>query len=64
MPSLPYVVVVSLLFVPWAYGLYAMGRDAKNRWIPAFRKLWRARKRKRREKEREEEREDQRRQLY
>lgn len=59
-----YVLVISLLFIPWAYGLYAMGRDAKNRWIPLARQYWRGRKQQKQDREKEQEREEQRRQLY
>jgi hypothetical protein len=64
MVSLPYAIAVSLLFIPWAYGLYAMGRDAKNRWIPLARQYWRGRKNQKEQQKREEEREEKRRQLY
>lgn len=31
-----YVFVVSLLFVPWVYGLVSMERDIKNRVLPVL----------------------------
>ncbi|MEZ3142820.1 hypothetical protein [Halobaculum sp. MBLA0143] len=64
MASVLYLVAVSALFVPWVYGLYALGRDTKNRLLPAIRQYRRGRRRQKEEAEREEEREERRRQLY
>ncbi|MFB6243227.1 MAG: hypothetical protein ABEH80_03930 [Halobaculum sp.] len=64
MVSLWYVGAVSLLFLPWAYGLYALVRDARNRWLPLARQYVRGRREQKKQKEREEEREERRKQLY
>ena len=64
MVSVLYLAAVTALFVPWAYGLYALGRDGKNRLLPAVRQYVRGRRRQKEEAEREEEREERRRQLY
>lgn len=59
-----YAVVVTLLFVPWAYGLYALVRDGKNRFLPGLRRYLRGRRRQREEREAEREREERERQLH
>ncbi len=64
MVSTLYVLAVTALFLPWAYGLYALARDAKNRWLPLARQYVRGRRKQAKEEEREEEREERRRQLY
>lgn len=62
--GLTYVVVVTLLFVPWAYGLYALVRDGKNRFIPAVRQYREGRKQQKADREAEREREEKEQQLY
>lgn len=62
--SVAYVAAVTLLFVPWAYGLYALARDGRNRFLPAARRYLRGRRRLREDREDEREREEKERQLY
>ncbi|GAA0258511.1 hypothetical protein [Halobaculum roseum] len=59
-----YLAAVTLLFVPWVYGLYALARDGKNRLLPLVRRYLRGRRRLKEEAEAEAEREEQERQLY
>ena len=59
-----YLAAVTLLFVPWAYGLYALARDGKNRFLPLARRYLRGRRRLKQQAEAEAEREEQERQLY
>ncbi|QZP37949.1 hypothetical protein [Halobaculum magnesiiphilum] len=59
-----YLAAVTLLFVPWVYGLYALARDGKNRLLPLVRRYLRGRRRLTEEAEAEAEREEQERQLY
>lgn len=59
-----YVLVVTLLFIPWAYGVFALARDAKDKFLPAFRQYRRGRKNIKEEREAEREREEKEQQLY
>lgn len=59
-----YLVVVSLLFVPWAYGVVSMVRDLKNRVVPALVRYGRHRREQKEERRKEKEREERERQLY
>lgn len=59
-----YLAAVTLLFIPWAYGLYALARDGKNRFLPLARQYLRGRRRLTEQAEAEAEREEQERQLY
>ncbi|WP_348610246.1 hypothetical protein [Halobaculum rarum] len=59
-----YLAAVSLLFVPWVYGLYALARDGKNRFLPLARQYLRGRRNRSEQAEAEAEREEQERQLY
>ncbi|SHH38122.1 hypothetical protein [Halobaculum gomorrense] len=59
-----YLLAVALLFIPWAYGLYALARDGKNRLLPLARRYLRGRRRLKRQSEADAEREEQERQLY
>ncbi|MFC7068489.1 hypothetical protein [Halobaculum lipolyticum] len=59
-----YLAAVTLLFVPWVYGLYALARDGRNRFLPLARQYLRGRDRQKERAEAEREREEQERQLY
>ena len=54
----------TLLFVFWAYGLYAFVRDVKRVGIPKAKQFIRGRRRLKREKEREQERAEREKELY
>ncbi|MFC7136901.1 hypothetical protein [Halobaculum litoreum] len=59
-----YLAAVTMLFVPWVYGLYALARDGRNRFLPLARQFLRGRRAKKEQAEAEREREEQERQLY
>lgn len=59
-----YVALVTLLFLPWAYGVVRFVMDLKNIYIPKGRQYLRGRKRLKEEKREEEERDERERQLY
>ncbi|WP_435063778.1 hypothetical protein [Halobaculum sp. EA56] len=59
-----YLLAVTMLFVPWVYGLYALVRDGKNRFLPLARRYLRGRRRLSEREEADREREEQERQLY
>ncbi|MFC7098777.1 hypothetical protein [Halobaculum marinum] len=59
-----YLAAVTLLFVPWVYGLYALVRDTRNRYLPLARQYLDGRRRQKQQSEADREREEQERQLY
>lgn len=59
-----YVAMVTLLFLPWAYGVVRFAMDLKNIYIPKGRQFLRGRRRLKEEKREEEEREEREQQLY
>lgn len=59
-----YLAAVTLLFIPWAYGLYALIRDGKNKFLPLARQYVRGRRKQKQQEEAEREREEKERQLY
>ena len=54
----------TVLFVFWAYGIYAFARDMKRVGIPKAKQYLRGRRRLKREKEREKERSEREKELY
>jgi len=59
-----YLAAVTVLFVPWVYGLYALVRDGRNRFLPLARRYLRGRRSRAKQREEEREREERERQLY
>ncbi|EJN59103.1 hypothetical protein SAMN04487950_1399 [Halogranum rubrum] len=59
-----YVVLVTLLFLPWGYGVVRFVMDTKNIYIPKGRQFLRGRRRLKEEEREEQEREERERQLY
>ncbi|WP_277552963.1 hypothetical protein [Halobaculum limi] len=59
-----YLAAVTALFIPWAYGLYALVRDGKNKFLPLARQYLRGRRQQKEQEEAEREREEKERQLY
>ena len=59
-----YIGGMTVLFFFWAYGIVSFAFDCKNKFLPAARALWAARRERREETERESEREEKERQLY
>lgn len=62
--GLLYVVLVTLLFLPWAYGVVRFVMDMKNIYLPKGRQFLRGRRRLKDEKREEQEREEKEQQLY
>lgn len=59
-----YIGLVTLLFLPWAYGVVRFVMDVKNIYIPKGRQFLRGRQRLKEEKKEEEERTEREQQLY
>ncbi|SDM43250.1 hypothetical protein SAMN04487949_1638 [Halogranum gelatinilyticum] len=59
-----YIVLVSLLFLPWAYGVVRFVMDLRSIYIPKGRQFLRGRRKLKEEKKEEEERSEREQQLY
>jgi hypothetical protein len=59
-----YIAIVTLLFLPWAYGVVRFVMDVKNIYIPKGRQFLRGRRRLKEEEREDQEREEREKQLY
>jgi hypothetical protein len=62
--ALTFFAAGTLLFFFWAYGIYAFGRDLKNKWIPLVRRYRQGRRNQREEERKRQEREEKEQQLF